>query len=290
VHIGELTIQCAVLPDGRRVLSQRGVGRALGRGYGGSDWKNQEQDGGGNLPFFMAAKSLTPFISNELLALVTEPIKYLHGKGGGVAHGVNATALPQICDVWLKAREAGILTEPQRAVAQKAEILMRGLAHIGILALVDEATGYQEVRDKNALQAILEKYVRKELAAWAKRFPDDFYRELYRLRGWEWRGMTGNRISACAFYTKDLIYDRIAPGLLTELEAKNPVLPSGRRKGAHHQLLTEDIGIPKLAEHFGSVVTLQRISQDWPSFMMLMDRWHPRRGDTLMLDFDEGAS
>jgi len=32
---------------------------------------------------------------------------------------------------------------------------MRALAHIGITALVDEATGYQEVRDRLALQKIL---------------------------------------------------------------------------------------------------------------------------------------
>lgn len=285
--IGELEIQCAVLPDGRRVLSQRGVGRALGRTHGGADFRRAAIDGGGNIPFYLGAKSLIPFISSELLPLITTPIQYHHGQGGGVAHGVDASALPQICDVWLKAREAGVLTEPQKAVAQKAEILMRGLAHLGIVALVDEATGYQEVRDKNALQAILEKYLRKELAAWAKRFPDDFYKELYRLRGWEWRGMTTNRISACAYYTKDLIYDRLAPGLLSELETRNPITENGRRKGKHHQLLTEEIGIPELAKHFGSVVTLQKISSGWDDFYSHMNRFHPRRGDTLQLDFDE---
>jgi len=40
------------------------------------------------------------------------------------------------------------------------------------VALVDEATGYQEIRDRLALQAILDRFLRKELAAWAKRFPD----------------------------------------------------------------------------------------------------------------------
>lgn len=290
VHIGDVTIQCAVLPDGRRVLSQRSVGRALGRGFGGADWRRQDESGAGNLPFYVAAKTLIPFISEDLMALVTNPIQYRHGKGGGTAHGIEASALPMICDVWLKARDAGKLTEVQKAVAQKAEILMRGLAHVGILALVDEATGYQEVRDRNALQAILEKYIRKELAAWAKRFPDAFYQEIYRLRGWEWRGMATNRISACAYYTKDLIYDRIAPGLLSELEEKNPADEKGRRKAKHHQWLTEDIGIPKLAEHFGSVITLQRVSNNWDEFMGWMNKLHARRGDTLQIPFKDDLS
>src|SRR6266700_2442847 len=75
-------------------------------------------------------------------------------------------AISHACDVWLKAREAGALQTQQLDKAQKAEMLMRGLAHIGIIALVDEATGYQEIRDRLALQAILDAYLRKELAAW----------------------------------------------------------------------------------------------------------------------------
>ncbi len=64
-------------------------------------------------------------------------------------------------------------------IAKAASLLIRGLAYVGIVALVDEATGYQEVRDKRALQSILDKYLRKELAAWAKRFPDEFCKEMF---------------------------------------------------------------------------------------------------------------
>ena len=158
LHIGNLDIPCAVLPDGTRVLSQRGVGKALGRSYGGQDWKRQDDAaGGGKLPFYLNAGTLKPFIPSDLLALVTEPVMYRHSQGGGSAHGIPATALPMICDVWLKARDAGALNAVQLEVARRADVLMRGLAHIGVIALVDEATGYQEVRDRVALQAILDK-------------------------------------------------------------------------------------------------------------------------------------
>ena len=280
LRIGETSIQCAVLPDGRRVLSQRGVGRALGRSYGGADWRRA--DGGGNLPFYLTAKTLIPFISSELLALVAQPIQYQHGQGGGLAHGIEATALPLICDVWLKAREGGVLSEPQRVVAQKAEILMRGLAHIGVVALVDEATGYQDVRDRQALQAILDQFLRKELAAWAKRFPDDFYREIFRLRSWKWNTM--RRPGVVAAYTKDLVYARLAPGVLEELERKNPVTPTGRRKAKHHQWLTDDVGHPALAQHLHAIIGLMRASETWEGFRKLVDRAFPKRGDNLELE------
>lgn len=78
---------------------------------------------------------------------------YLDGRN--VVRGYDADLLPAVCDIWLKAREQGLLQTQQLDKAKKAEILMRALAHVGITALVDEATGYQEIRDKIALQKIL---------------------------------------------------------------------------------------------------------------------------------------
>lgn len=287
LSIGELTIDCAVLPDGTRVLSQRGIGRALGRGYGGNSWrKKDDDDAAAKLPFFMNAKPLIPFVSNELAALANSPIEYRHGQGGGVGHGINATALPQICEVWLKARDAGELSEVQKKVAAKAEIIMRGLAHVGITALVDEATGYQEVRDKQALQAILDQYLRKELAAWAKRFPDEFYQQMFRLKGWQRKDLSSpsRRPGAAGMYTNDIVYERLAPGIVQELEVRNPKNAKGHRKGKHHQLLTEDVGHPALAQHVHALIALMRASSSWEQFMLLLNSAFPKKNDTMMLD------
>jgi len=82
-----------------------------------------------------------------------------------------------------------MLSVDYRNAAERSRVFLNIFAKIGIIALIDEATGYQEVRDKNALQEILDKYLRKEYAAWAKRFPDEFYIEMFRLKGWKWKGM-----------------------------------------------------------------------------------------------------
>jgi len=117
------------------------------------------------------------------------------------------------------------------------------------VALVDEATGYQEIRDRLALQAILDRFLRKELAAWAKRFPDEFYQQIFRLRGWNWKGMRVNRPQVVANYTKDFVYERLAPSILKELEARNPKDDGNDRRAKHHQWFTEDVGHPALAQH-----------------------------------------
>lgn len=283
--IGELTLPCAVLPDGSRVLSQRGVGRALGKTYGGKHFAREEGgEAGGKLPFFLVGKSLNPFISNELALLISEPKIYI--QNGATAHGIDAAALPGICEVWLKAREAGVLTKVQLPVAARAEVIVRGLAHIGITALVDEATGYQEVRDKQALQAILDQYLRKELAAWAKRFPDEFYQQMFRLKGWQRKDLSSpsRRPGAAGMYTNDIVYERLAPGILAELEARNPKDARGNRKGKHHQMLTDDVGHPALAQHLHALIALMRASATWDQFMLLLNTAFPKKNETLLLD------
>src|SRR4029077_17306171 len=126
----------------------------------------------------------------------------------------------------------------------RADVIIRAVAKVGIIALVDEATGYQDIRHREALQAILDRYLRREFAAWAKRFPDEFYKELFRLRGWKWEG-PGKSGHAVAHATNDLVYARLAPDLLAELQLRNP-RENNRRKAKHHQWLTDDIGLPAL--------------------------------------------
>jgi hypothetical protein len=141
---------------------------------------------------------------------------------------------------------------------------------------------YQEVRDKRALQSLLDAYLRKELAAWAKRFPDEFYEHIYRLRNWKWKGRNKNPPQAVAGYTKDIVYARLAPQIIDELERKNPI-EGGRRRAKHHQWLTDDVGHPALAQHLHAVITLMRVSKSWAQFKMMLDQAHPKRGDTLQL-------
>jgi hypothetical protein len=276
--IGDLVIPCAVLEGGTRVLTQKGFLRALGR----SPSPRGMEGGGDQLPAFLRAKSLSPFISEDLRS-ATEPIVFVH-RSGLKSHGFKAELLPLVCDVYLRAREAAVLAPNQFAVARQCEMLVRSLAKVGIAALVDEATGYQEVRDRRALQALLDKYLMQEFAAWAKRFPDEFYQQIFRLRNWEWKGMRVNRPQALGHYTNDIVYERLAPGLLEELKRRNPIQESGARKAKHHQFLTDEVGHPALAQHLHSAITLMKISDTWAQFMRHIDRALPKRGDTLELD------
>jgi P63C domain len=237
------------------------------------------------LPLFVAPSQLKPFINKELEDGPLKPIDYQDGSR--VVRGYDASVLVAVCDIWLRAREAGALQDQQLAKAQKAEILTRALAHTAIVALVDEATGYEKVRPQNALQTYLEMLVRKELAAWAKKFPDEFYENIYKLKGWPWPGMGKNRYSVVAHYTRDLVYERLAPGLLKELEGKSPKNETGQRATKLHQWLTEEVGDPMLAQHLHSLVMFQRLAiangHGWKRFLLSIDQVLPKRGGNLEL-------
>ncbi len=211
------------------------------------------------------------------------PIQF-HRLDGRLEEGFNAEDLVELCRFLLKAREYSLLrSTAELATAQAAESLIVSIAKVGLTALIDEATGYQHDRDRDALQRLLEKYLRKEYAVWAKRFPDEFYIQMFRLRGWQWKGMAINRPSIVGTYTRDIVYARLAPGILNELEQLNPKLENGHRKAKHHQWMTADIGHPALNNHLQGVLAIMRASSSWQGFNRLLKKAFPRVGDQLEL-------
>jgi hypothetical protein len=281
LSIGAITIPCAVLADGTRVLTRQGFMRAIGRTGGAMGGRKYDQQL--TMPVFLNAKNLKPFIKQDLINNLQPVIfRMPEGRGRPVVIGYKAELLPQVCNVFLDAADHVSLNR-QKHIVERCKILIRGLALVGITALVDEATGYQDVRDRLALQAILDKFLRKELAAWAKTFPDEFYQEMYKLRGWAWPVPHGRRTPLVGHYTNDLVYERLAPGLLNELEERNPKNEKGNRKAKHHQWLTEDVGNPALAQHLFAVMSFMRASTTWDQFYRMMQRAFPKRNTTLLL-------
>lgn len=284
LKIGDLAIPCFVLDDGRRVISGRGMTTAIGmkgRGQG--------------IARIQGLKALNSLQNNNLPLAIASPIQYTGGSPKGddaVSDGFEAVVLQELCEALLTARDAKLLTtEHEVRYGMFADMLVRSFARVGIVALVDEATGYQAERPQDALQAYLELLVRKELAAWVKKFPDEFYENIYKLKGWIWPGMGKNRYSVVGHYTRDLVFERMAPGLLKELEVKTPKDEKGHRKNKLHQFLTEDIGDPMLAQHMHSLIMLQRLAlangYGWNRFVKTVNQVMPKKGANLELGLND---
>lgn len=290
-HDGDLKldnriIKAAVLPNGKRLLTQGTMLEAIGRSRAvkGGTGAFSHDDG---LPFFLQADQLNPFISDEL-RLATTPILF-RLRDGRKALGYDAQLLPMVCDVYLKFRDAcleGGKTVPRQYqhIVRACDLLMRAFANVGIVALIDEATGYQEVRDRMALQKILEKYITDEWAKWTKTFPDDFYRHLFRLKGLQYPPRNMKKPSYVGHWTNDIVYARLAPGVLDALRKVNPRdIASGFRRHKHHQHLTADYGHPALKEHLSNVIFLMKSCETDTDFRRRLDLAAPKQGETLSL-------
>jgi len=234
---------------------------------------------------FLAAKSLQPFMSEKLIKALREPVKIGHHKTAPL--GYEALVLPELCNAVIDAVDQNALPPQQQHMAIQAKILLRAFSTVGITALVDEATGYQEVRDRIALQEILQRYISGELLAWAKRFPDEFYQELFRLRDWQYTGMSVKRPKLVGKLTNDIVYQRLAPGVLDALKKIVPRDEHGRLVHHYHRRLTEDVGHPALAKHLHAVVALMRASPTWNHFSRALERAFPKLDATapLRLEF-----
>lgn len=268
IKIADAELECAVLSDGRRIIKHSDVFKALGR----------EVRGNARLPdtpSFMDAKNLQTFISDELNE-VKEKISY-QDENGKSFQGFDAIIIPLVCELYILADEDGaVIYKNQKETVMQASIIIRSLAKVGIIALVDEATGYQNIRKAEALQAILNAYISKDLIAWTKTFPDEYYEQIFRLKNWKWS--TFDRPGVVGRYTNDIVYGRMAAGLVDELKKLNSRDEKGFTKHRDHQHLSENQGRKALEMHLHSIVGLMRAVDTWEELMYSVNKAYPKKG------------
>ena len=89
--------------------------------------------------------------------------------------------------------------------------------------------------------------------------------------------------------TNDVVYDRLAPGVLDELKKVNPKdETTGRRRHKHFRWLTTNLGYPKLREHLGAVIATMKLSTDWHDFKAKLDKNYAPIGKPTQLSTEFG--
>jgi len=268
LNLGGIELPCAVLENGKRVLTQSGVMVALGRARQAKG--RQYYDGDVNLPAFLTAKNLKPFIPEDLY--VTSSQIEFRGLNGGKAFGYDALLLSKVCGVFLDAKAGNALVASQEHIAERALMLIRGFADVGIIALVDEATGFQYDRPRRDLEEYLSKFLAESLRRWVRTFPGDYFKHLCRLKGVELRA--DMRLPQYfGHLTNDLIWKRIAPGLLRALKERKS--ERGSKSDKLHSWTSEDLGRPELLLHLGMVVGLMKIHTDYDEFHSQLNKIAP---------------
>jgi len=282
LEIGELKIPCYVTESGERLLSGRGMQEALR--LVDAEAPPSGQKPGSRMDRFLGTKSLKPLIYRRHTPDHFAPVKCIYQ--GMPINGYRAEVLVDICDAMLEARDLKMLDTPRKQIiAKQCDILIRGFARVGIIALIDEATGYQRDRARDALAKILEAFVAKELQPYVKTFDAIFYEQMFRLRGLPYPPeKVSYRPSYFGHLTNDIVYGRLAPGVLKALkeEAKKE-----EKKTHFHRHLTPGYGRIELIKHLSLVMAYMRDSVDWNSFIAKLNKYAPRFNETMPLNLDE---
>ena len=287
LEIGDVVIPCAVLPGGIRVLSERAITKALGGKRGGSHWKRmKENPGGANLPVFLSAKNLIPFINKDLVDGLGRRHHYQPNAGASMSRAIEAQLLPKMLNVFLKARDSKSLLPSQMDIATQADLIMRGMAEIGIIAMVDEATGYIDDKKKDEYRQMFREFIRKECREWEREFPDQFMDMIYRFYDLPKRER-GRHPRFFGKFIRKYVYAPLAGSngaVLAQLDIKNPVVyKGGRRKYKMHQFLTEELGIPAIRQHIWQTIGIGNSSRTREAFDRGFRRAFPQVGDTMEL-------
>ncbi len=276
--LGNLSLPCYVLDDGTRVFSGRGIQKAIGAGGSQS---------GTWLSTFVNSSAMAAYIDPGLLDRLNNPIPFIRAGAGGsqsMTYGYEATLLIDLCNAILSAGEYGAA---DKSLIEHANIIIRSVAKVGIIALIDEVTGYDKAKEKakDELQKFLNQFMSEEAAKWVKTFDDTFFEDLYKMHNWTWT-KTNQRPGVVGLWINDIVYKRIAPLIYNELQRVNPKNENGHRSYKHHQFLTEEIGKPRLQRHLEAVHALAVASHyNWSRFMDMLDTVYPTPNQQLPIDF-----
>jgi len=264
LQIGETNLQCSVLSDGRRVIKDTSLFKALDR-------KRKGETRIEGFPPIIGSKALAALLMEmypEHLSSITPfEVAQFNGKTG---KWYDANTIPIICDMYMEAEKKGLIISSQQHVLDKAKTLLRSLARVGITALIDEATDYQSIRGKDELQVLLQKFISEELRSYSKQFDSEYFEQIFRIYGKSFDPTTNKRPKFFAWFTRTYVYNMLPSRVLGKLDNINPIIYDSKnkrssRKSKVYQHLSEE-GIHYLKNHLESLILVMKLSSDKDDF------------------------
>lgn len=262
--IGRHKLSCAVLDNGMRVITPYSIFSAFGKGGG----EGANDDSSSSIPSFLNDNHVMPYVKNVFPDGIDMPVKYISKKGRSIYSGYNAKILPLICEVYLQANAAGALTNSHKACLETSKLFTKAFSKKPIADLIDEATGYHTYKAYYELERLLSQHIHGDLLPWTSVFDDDFFKEIYRLKGWDHNDCQQD--ASIGKITNFLVYNRLPVPIIDKLKELSPLIKSliGKdcKTNTIYRRLTREEEYIKLKEMIACNLALMRACDDWDSF------------------------
>lgn len=276
LKIGSVWIDCYVLNDGRRVIHKRGMAKALGL----------KSDGGNTFMKTIGRKGLGSIIGPEMRESINNPIIF-KPLVGDPAHGFNGIFFIEVCDLIWEANKQDKLDKRQLFLAVQAEIIVRSCAKVGIIALIDEATGFIRDKRKEEYRELFNSFIREEFRQWEAEFPKQFFDMIYKLYNLKRRSNKNHHPQFFAGFIRRYVYTPLANSngaVLAMLDEKNPIVyASGGRKHKMFQFLSDEVGLPAFRQHLWQLVGIGNATNTKEGFQRGFKNAFPQVGDQYQL-------
>lgn len=249
-----IDVECYVLNDAQKtaVISQRGMGEALGFPKEGSGKQ-----------FLRSVKGarIAPYVGDELIAKLENPIVFqsFNAVANVPTYGYDVAILIDVCKAIIRAESDGKLLERQQNLAQQAHVIVGASAKAGIKGLVYALAGYNPTSEE--IIAAFKFYVREEAREYEREFPNQLYKEWYRLyqlpepernKPWKFKHLTVNHVYYPLANSK---------GNILELTRAQRAANGDERRKRLHQFLS-DVGVKALRQHLGQLLGIAQVSRD----------------------------
>lgn len=266
IKIADIEVPCYILEDGRRVITSNGLLDTFGMARGGAMKKGMNR-----FELFASQERIRQFVSDQLFEKLKNPIRFRIGRT--TAYGFESDTLIDLAEAVVKAADKGALQTQQLIIAHQCRVVTSSLTRIGLIALIDEATGYQQKRETDELQKILTAYLLPEHRPWLQVVPEEFSTEVYRVYGWQ-RNKNNRGPRYAGKLIRKLIYERMPKPILPNLDELNPSNSKYQRKHRHHQFLTEKQGLDHFRAQVITVMTILRLSRNKEDFKRHLETYY----------------
>lgn len=256
-------LPCYVLDDGQRVFRLSNLTKAL---------RDKEHGKFGN---YLASSNIVKYLPNRLRPLTDEnhdriPQGVVEFKfNDKIEKGYNSEDFMDVCSAFVTANLNGEkLSEAQQEIVKNANKFILSTAKIGVVALIDEATGYQNIRHSKELQLKIQYFlIDKDSNAreWEKTFPDELWYEFGRLTNW--KGNIKKRPKYWGKYVNELIYNLLDKDIAQYLRENKPPKYNGHKK--YFQWLNEKYGLKELTQHIWQIIGMAKTCENMNELKIL---------------------